>query len=223
LRTFGFYDFSGIIVPGAVGIFGAYYANPALESLLHGRSLSAGDIGFFIILAYAAGHIVQAIGVGIEYLFWKLLGGKPSHWNKLKNSHLLSGGQRMELEKALESHLGLKEIRNGADYRYDEWDNLVREIYIILRNSDQASRIDIFQGNYGLNRGMCAAFILVFVMILFGPNNDHLLAYFLPLALSIVFLLRMYQFAKYYARELFLEYIQFYKMRKGVKSTNDCC
>ncbi len=47
-------------------IFGLSYFFPEIGILLHGKEISFGDLGLFVILAYVAGHLAQGVGDFIE-------------------------------------------------------------------------------------------------------------------------------------------------------------
>lgn len=68
----------------------------------------------------------------------------------------------------------------------------------------QTRPIDIFNGNYGLNRGLAAAsFALACVAAL---HAQWLIAFGLVL-LSVIYAYRAYRFGVYYARELYVQFL----------------
>ncbi|MEL4895403.1 hypothetical protein [Crocosphaera sp. Alani8] len=97
---------------------------------------------------------------------------------------------------------------------------LTNPIEFLQNNYSNANifRFDIFNGNYGLFRGIASAFIVSFILFLIenGFNNWKIL---LLLLLGILMsLLRMYRFGQLYAKELFFQFIQ---LPKPTKTTND--
>jgi hypothetical protein len=85
MRTFDFYEFAGILVPGAV-VFIAYgLTNPSVWPVLKERVFSAGDFGLFLITAYAAGHFQHALSDTDEPLVSRRNRAAPSH---LQLSHI---------------------------------------------------------------------------------------------------------------------------------------
>ncbi len=68
------YEFAGIIAPGAVTIFGLSRIYPEIGLLVKDDKISFGEFGLLLILAYVAGHLIQALGNLIEKIWWRLPG-----------------------------------------------------------------------------------------------------------------------------------------------------
>lgn len=77
-RDFGFYEYAGIIIPGAVVILGVLWLWPEAGGLAERQGVSLGELGILVILAYAAGQLIQGVGNGLEWEMWKAAGGMPS-------------------------------------------------------------------------------------------------------------------------------------------------
>jgi hypothetical protein len=77
-RAFDFYEYAGVLVPGAVLITGLLWLFPDGRALLSKEGITLGEFGLFVVIAYAVGQLVQAIGNGIEWVWWKAWGGMPS-------------------------------------------------------------------------------------------------------------------------------------------------
>ena len=58
-KNFDFYEFAGIVMPGAILIFGLAQAETLIAQTIPLSDMSIGSLGVFLILAYAAGHLVQ--------------------------------------------------------------------------------------------------------------------------------------------------------------------
>jgi len=98
--------------------------------------LNAGGLGILIILAYAMGHLTQALGNSIEYWWWKLRKGKPQCWITIDNpekkeriqkkkERILSDKQAKELLKQIPlktSYVGAESFENITK---SQWINLV--------------------------------------------------------------------------------------------------
>jgi hypothetical protein len=81
----------------------------------------------------------------------------------------------------------------------------VREVYAAVADAKRAGRVDTFNGNYGLMRGLAAA-ILVLLIAAMAVGKGLLVAG----AFAIMFLLalqRMHRFGKHYAMELFIQFL----------------
>ncbi|HCR66526.1 MAG TPA: hypothetical protein DIW38_08445, partial [Oceanicaulis sp.] len=63
------YDYIGVIVPGSILVVTASLLFPEWTSLL-GASITLGDLGLVLILAFLAGHLLQAVGNLWETIVW---------------------------------------------------------------------------------------------------------------------------------------------------------
>jgi ABC-type Fe3+ transport system permease subunit len=67
-RTFDFYEYAGVIVPGAVLMLGLCFLFPDARDMLGKDGLTFGEFGVFVIVAYAVGQLVQGIGNFIDFV-----------------------------------------------------------------------------------------------------------------------------------------------------------
>jgi hypothetical protein len=98
-----FYEQVGIVVPGSVFVFGLLFFFPALQTVLTKDGVSLGDLGLFVLLSYAAGHLIAAIGNVGESCFWRFFGGMPTDWITRTEATLLSAPQIDLLEKKVQT------------------------------------------------------------------------------------------------------------------------
>ena len=77
-RTFDFYEYAGFIIPGAVLVIALVWLFPDSRALFSKEGVTLGELGLFVIIAYAAGQLVQAIGNYLEWIWWMPWGGMPS-------------------------------------------------------------------------------------------------------------------------------------------------
>jgi hypothetical protein len=61
--------------------------------------VSFGELGIFVLVSYAAGHLIAAVGNATESFLWRLVGGTPSDWVTRTQTSLLSAPQIDLLEK----------------------------------------------------------------------------------------------------------------------------
>lgn len=200
-RDFGFYEYAGVIIPGAVLGAGLLWLIPEGRLLLPLGDVSFGGLGLFVILAYAAGHLVQSVGNGLEWVWWKVRGGWPTE--QALAGKLLSPEQHTRLIDALgrETHMPRGTCRLSTSERLA----LVREVYSVVVAAGRAGRVETFNGNYGLLRGLAASFVvLTCAALIFGQGATvvGLLG-----ALFLLALQRMDRFSKHYALELFVQYL----------------
>src|SRR5258708_6603452 len=173
MKTFDFYEFAGILTPGAVVLYVVSRICPETAPFIEGKEFSLGDLGLFIILAYVAGHLVQALGNFVEKMFWCVFGGMPTNWLLEKRQKLLSGVQVTALPEKVKELTGMSLGKPIADLTVNDWFPITRQIYAAVSAAGRAQRIDTFNGNYGMFRGLASAFILcaVFNMVIHWPTG----------------------------------------------------
>jgi hypothetical protein len=205
-KQFDFYEFAGIVMPGAILIAGLAQAVPNIGAIIAVKDMTLGTLGLFVILSYAAGHLVQTVGNALEGLYW-LFSGIPTDWIRTGRGHLLSQGQRTALEEQVPKKLGLRAPFAFKHLDKKEWFSITRQIYAAVAAANRANRIDVFNGNYGLNRGLAASLLLVAAVVII--QDHHHWPYSCGLALAaLAGIYRMQRFARHYARELFVQFLQ---------------
>jgi len=206
-NIFNYYEIIGVATPGAIIIFGFSFLYPDYFDLLKAKDISFGGLGLFIILAYVIGQLSQAVGNIVEWIWWKLWGGMPTDWIRTKENMLLSREQRETLLTNLSKKLKLNKPTDLSKISSREWYGITRQIYAAVSAHSRAGRIDIFNATYGLNRGIATALIILFMLEIFlNPGNWRTLL--ITAILAGLFLSRMHRFAKHYARELFVQFLQ---------------
>ena len=198
-----FYEQVGIVLPGSVFLFGLLLFFPVLQTVLTKDGVSVGELGIFVLLSYAAGHLIAAIGNAAESFLWGLVGGMPSDWVTRTQTSLLSGPQIDLLEKEVRTRLGITvgKIR-GLDPKI--WWPISRQIYADVAKNGKAERIDTFNGNYGLTRGLAAA---SFALACIAASQMKWSIALGLLVLTAVYDYRAYRFGVHYARELYLQFL----------------
>ncbi|HZP00482.1 MAG TPA: hypothetical protein VFD30_09330 [Terriglobia bacterium] len=207
MRTFDFYEFAGVIAPGTVVLWGAALLQPKFRTLLISKDLTVGGLGLFVILAYVAGQLVQAVGNGVETVWWRLWGGMPTDWIRTGRGSLLSEPQAKALHEHLGSRLKLQLPASMREISAKAWMGVTRQVYAAVAAQGRAGRIDTFNGNYGLNRGIVSS-LLVLSALAIVSHCAYWRQALLCLAIAAVALSRMHRFGKHYARELFIQFLQ---------------
>src|SRR5262249_48759309 len=198
-----FYEQVGIIIPGSVLLFGLLFYFPTLRDLLAKDSVSVGQLGIFVLLSYAAGQLIAALGNVGENLLWRIAGGMPSDWVTRPNTNLISPQQLALLEQRVRARLGITIVSvQGLERRV--WRPISRQVYVDVLPNGKPDRIDTFNGNYGLNRGLAGSCLTLAVIA--ALQADWVTASLL-LVLSAVYIYRAYRFGVHYARELYLQFI----------------
>jgi hypothetical protein len=128
----------------------------------------------------------------------------------------LADGQVEELERDLSVKLDLPAGATISKQTTESWEAIARQIYAAVVTGAQTARVDIFNGNFGLNRGIGTA-ILILLLALLGRDVvqggiSNIFAHWtIVIALIVADGLswyRMRRFAKAYARELLVQSIQ---------------
>ncbi|MDR0942862.1 MAG: hypothetical protein LBM19_04655 [Holosporales bacterium] len=135
---------------------------------------SVGDLGVFLILSFCSGQFVQAIANILERLIW--------HPRKLTIKIF-------------------KKDRNVNNVNVDE--SFIRETYINILRENKTERIDIFNKQYGLLRGL---FIDSLILLCINNVSKGWYCFFTFLFLSFIIGYRAYHFAGLYSKELLAEY-----------------
>lgn len=199
-----FYEQVGIVIPGSLLVAGLLFYFPALNALMAKDGVSVGQFGIFLLLSYAAGHLVAAFGNALESIGWKLFGGMPSDWVIRRDGNsLLNADQVVLLAAKVRLRLGMT-MENIVGLEAKKWFPVSRQIYADVAENGKPQQIDTFNGNYGLNRGLCSSTLaLALVSLVEGQK-------WIALGLAMVGLVygyRAYRFGVYYARELYLQFL----------------
>jgi len=206
MKQFDFYEFTGILLPGAIVMAAMVLLFPGwgLPTLV--EDISVGGLGIFIVLAYAVGHLVQAIGNLIEAVWWKYWDGMPTNWLRTKPARLLAEQQISLLQERLRKQPGLASFEITSSSLSD-WHAITRQIYAAVAGAGRASRVDMFNGNYGLNRGLAAGLLAVLALLPTQTTMDWRLVVCVLVGAALA-LYRMHRFARHYARELFIQFLE---------------
>jgi len=207
MRNLDFYEFVGILLPGVVLLAIAGLVFPEAKDEAVGQNISAGEFGLATLIAYVLGHLVQGIGNVIETVWWKGWGGMPTDWVRSGKHRLIAEVQRQLLEPALRKLLRNDSFELKQDIDSGQWYSITRQVYGFVSAAGRAQRIDIFNGNYGLCRGVAAA-LLVSLAIVSVKDWANWRAELLLLGLAALAIYRMHRFGVRYGRELFVQFIQ---------------
>lgn len=207
MKQFDFYEFTGILTPGALFLSGLVYLWPEATRIDSFKDLSVGGLGIFVLLAYVAGHLVQTVGNIIEWVWWKIFGGMPTDWIRSGKKHLLAPAQLQKLHTVIQARLGLSLPENLEDLTSGAWYGITRQVYAAIAGAGRATRVDTFNGNYGLHRGLFAAALLIACLSLISPVTSEFMTGLL-VGIAVLASSRMHRFAKHYARELFVQFLQ---------------
>lgn len=192
-----FYEFVGLIIPSVVLLFSMNFIL-TLEG--HKSFFDFSNIAesvVFLCFSYALGHIIQGVGNFLENLVWWFYGGMPTQWllkNNRFNKRLFEQSITESIKTKIESEYGT--INNNTDY------GMI--LYNKLNQKKLTDRIDIFNGNYSLFRGLSVTFIILLTYLFIDRNFEFGLVCFFCYFISVR---RMIRFAKHYAKEIYRTYL----------------
>jgi hypothetical protein len=142
-KEFDFYEFVGVILPGTLAVFFGTLFSPAFKALLLSGKFDLGELGIFVLLAYIAGHLVQAVGNLWEPLFWKIQGGQPTNWVRHENQKMISAPQLELLQKLIPVRLKLNLPSQLSQIPVSRWRSITAQMYAAVDGAARAKRIDI--------------------------------------------------------------------------------
>ncbi|WP_421795381.1 hypothetical protein [Haliscomenobacter sp.] len=194
-RSFSFYEFAGIIAPSVIFLF---FLNLVIDKAKDFSLFDFSKIGesvIFIVIAYGVGHIIQSFGNYAEKPVWWLLNGMPTEWitkqPRLWQNLFKDKEKQLILEK-LQKDFG---DSNALDYG--------RLAFTKVHVEGKTDRIETFNGNYSLFRGLLICFLFLMIITIYLGYYDW---FWLLLLLVIMSTLRMIHFGKCYAREVYRTY-----------------
>ncbi|MEY4767855.1 MAG: hypothetical protein RL637_494, partial [Pseudomonadota bacterium] len=141
----------------------------------------------------------------IEKAYWKLNHGMPSNWVIGSSPKLLTSSQITKIETLIPSRLGII-LQPLSTLTEKDWFPIFRQIYSDVENNGKSNRADIFNGNYGLNRGLCSATLTLSIVFVIQSLNYWFVSFML-LEASLIYLYRMSRFGELYAREVYNQFL----------------
>lgn len=192
-----FYEFVALIIPSVVLLFSLNFILTLKGNKSFFDFSNIGESIIFLCFSYALGHIIQGIGNIFENLLWKCFGGMPTKWllkpNRFKQ-RILDMKMTEKVKEKIETDYG--SISNETDYGLIIYDKLFQK--------KLTDRIDIFNGNYSLFRGLSITFIVLFAYLVIDKNHQFGLVFAFCGFISVR---RMIRFGKHYAQEIYRTFL----------------
>jgi hypothetical protein len=204
-KALSFHEQTGIVIPGAALVFGLLFFFPEFRQLFFSDGVSIGGLGLFLLISYAAGHLTAALGNILEAILWPLGGGRPATWVVKESCSMLAPEQIGSLETLIKQRLRL-DIPSLHGMSAKQWLPITRQIHADIMSNGKPARIEGFNGNYDLNRGLAAALLaLVLIGLAFSESDWRITISLLPI--SLIFMYGMYRFGVAYANELYVQFL----------------
>jgi hypothetical protein len=207
MKEFSLYDMLGVLAPGAVVTVGIITLFPEAAAVLANKSFTVGEFGIVLLASYVLGNLVAGLGNFLESAYWKIRGGHPTDSAIRSGCDLIHTREQKALQERLQANRFIGADECLADLAPRDWKGLTRRMYIELENRKATRRIDLFNAQYGMNRGIAAGFIALVALVIF---NAGLAAWRIELILAACTALacyRMERFSRYYTGELLRGYI----------------
>jgi hypothetical protein len=206
VKNFDFYEFTSILVPGAATIYIVSMLFPDIASFTNLEAVSVGGFGVIIILAYATGHLVAALGNVFESAYWWAFGGRPTDWVRDPRKTFLAEDQSAVLARRVAELFGLSKPKALSDWTDGSWFGLLVQIRAEVDAGNKSGRVNTFNGNYGMFRGLAAGLLACIALAPFSKTIT-VSGYVILIICAVLALLRMHRFGKHYACELFAQFI----------------
>lgn len=197
--TLTFYDTIAIVLPGTltlVGISVLFDVGPLRPLLI---PQDGGALVAHVLLAYLAGQLLQAIGNGLEAVYWSFWRGKPTAWP-------LSRPKSNSFPSAVQTVSDLLNLKPPDPQQADAavtWRHMLSAARAAIYADGLAGRLQVFNSTYGMLRGVLAAFLVLAGIGWASPTFQPLYYYLFILLLASLATFRMHHFALLYATEFF--------------------
>lgn len=195
-KELSLYEFAGVLIPSVILLF---FTELLIKHAYHLAIIDFSKLGesiVFLAVAYGVGHVLHSIGNLLELLLWKIFGGMPTNWLTRKPRFKQKLLDKHDTKKTIE-----KIYKNFSESENKDYGQLV---YTYLLAKNLTGKIDIFNANYSMFRGLTVAFVILGILTLGLFNLQYAL---IPFVLGVLSFYRMFLFAKLYAKEIYRTYM----------------
>jgi|GEM_PF-2842215 len=207
------FEFKSIIIPGGYVLSFLLITHPSIESFI--ATITFGGFSLFVFLSFIIGQLINSLSYFQEKLFWYFFGGMPTDWllrenrQKKRWAKILTETQLLKLDELIQKKLiiDLNNVHTN-DYRA-----VVHQLRLNIHN-DKLHRLLDHNTQYCLHRSLSTASALLACYLFF------IYAWTIGIILiicSFLFSYRLYKFGIYYARELFLQFINTSNLEDSLK------
>lgn len=207
VKEFNLYDILGVLAPGVVVTIGLMTIFPETSPVLAKENFSVGELGFVILISYVIGNLVASLGNFLESGYWIFRGGWPIDRANQSDGKILEAREIKFLEEKLRSQHVIGQAEILKDLGGKDWWAITRRVYVGLAAKNATRRIDIFNAQYGMNRGIAASFVVLIVMLLLQSGVNFWRIQTVLACCTILALYRMERFARHYTAELLRSYL----------------
>lgn len=248
-----FQDLASYIVPGAVLLFLLYWFLGGFVDISYQFDITSwGTLAVSLVLSYILGHLVQALGNILEPIYEKRWGGKYSDQLLRSDSVYFAPQFKAELLRTIEAVFSLSVPSDSASADEKSAQKQIHEqafhlCHALILQEGASQQSDIFQGLYGLYRGLLSvgmiglvvsSFIAIKHVVLLSlhlsgfqlPQNDFLVfdkVQLISAGLLLLFILvtrplvtqRLKRFARHYTSSVYRSFFA-WCVKKGIAPRN---
>jgi hypothetical protein len=207
MKQFSLYDILGVLAPGALFTVGVIAFYPDAIKALPNKEFSLGDLGVLVIISYVIGNLVAALGNLLEVPYWKMMGGMPTEAARREKSPVITARQLSSVEARLQKIGFLKDEEKISQLSDVEWRALARQIYAFIHARGMTQRVDTFNAQYGMNRGIAAGLVGLIALCLVHSGLSLWRVQVTLLACTALAAYRMHRFSRHYAAEIFRQFL----------------
>lgn len=207
MKELSLYDILGVITPGAIVTIGIITVFPESSAVLANKNVTVGEFGLVVLVSYIIGNLVAGVGNLLEGSYWRLRGGWPTERAVRADCAIIQAREREVLEEKLVVNKLIKDGERLAELPPKDWRGISRRIYLEVTNPNARNRIEVFNAQYGMNRGIVAGFIILEALIILHAGFRLWRIELLLAACTIMACYRMERFGQYYASELLRGYL----------------
>ena len=212
LPAINFYGLVGIVLPGTLLLVSAQYVLglKGLDSLLIPDNF--GNLGVHLLIAYFVGHLLQGVGNFLESFYWKFWKGMPTDWPVTRSAKNYFPNAISQVCKLTDQ----KEPKGDIEDKVKIWRQLIAQARSTVYASGRGTRLEIFNGHYGMFRGMLASIIVIAIFALNSMVVDKFTLFSILLFAAVLITFRLHRFATNYAKELFANVAELARLKKEV-------
>lgn len=207
MKPFNLYDILGVLAPGAVVTVGVMALFPEAAAILNNKDISLGDLGLVVLVSYVTGNLVAALGDILEGPYFAVFGGLPTQRVKKNGGSVIPKREFTSVETKLREVGLLNGEEAIAKLTGGEWHAVTRQMHTYLDARGRTGRIEMFNAQYGMNRGIAAGFCALIVLLLVQQGWAHWQLMLILFGCVVLAVIRMHRFGVYYAKELFRQFL----------------
>jgi hypothetical protein len=207
MKQFSLYDIVGVLAPGTVIVVGISIIFPSTSGPLIPNDLSGGELGLVVLLSYVVGNIVAGLSNIFERPYWALTGGIHTARARKNDGIIITVSEFEQLQRKLQAVGILNEGEVIQRLEADKWWAITRQIDAFLDSRKLTERLQLFNAQFGMNRGIAMAFLIILAMTLMTFGIRQWKIELLLAGCTAVSIYRMHTFSLHYAQKLFRTFL----------------